>query len=135
MAEDWIRLETLQYCFFFFLIDQFLIKIILKVPGLRMALLDFLKRHCPENKDLFNIVALHFQLYYEIALMWENEAKEVINDLVSEAKKECGRTVYNSQVEIKLTKNESTEKRLQLIIANLTHATQYFLQVQPHSFM
>lgn len=94
-----------------------------------MALLDFLKRHCPENKDLFNIVALHFRLYYEIALMWENEAKDVINDLVNEAKKECGRTLYNPHAEIKFTRNESTEKRLQLALTNLTHATQYFLQV------
>ncbi|XP_058809210.1 spatacsin [Phymastichus coffea] len=99
-----------------------------KVPGLRMALLDFLKRHCSENKDLFNIVALHFQLYYEIALVWENEAKEVINELIIEAKKECIKNLSNPQAEIKLTRNESTEKRLQLVIANLTHATQYFLQ-------
>ncbi|XP_001601258.1 spatacsin [Nasonia vitripennis] len=99
-----------------------------KVPGLRMALLDFLKRNCPEDKDLFNIVALHFRLYYEIALMWDNEAKQVINELVNEAKKECGRTLYNPQVEIKFTRNEPTEKRLQLVIANFTHATQYFLQ-------
>jgi spatacsin len=95
-----------------------------------MALLDFLKRHCPENKDLFNIVALHFRLYYEIALMWENEAKDIINDLVNDAKKECGRTLSNPQVEIKFTKNESTERKLQLVIANLTHGTQYFLQVK-----
>ena len=97
-----------------------------------MALLDFLKRHCPENKDLFNIVALHFRLYYEIALMWESEAKEVIHDLVNDAKKECGRTVYNPNTEIKFTRNEPTEKRLQLAIANFTHATQYFLQVTFH---
>ncbi|KAL7289760.1 hypothetical protein TKK_0016361 [Trichogramma kaykai] len=99
-----------------------------KIPGLRMAMLDFLKRHCPENKDLFNIVALHFRLYYEIALMWESEAKDVINELVNEAKKECGRVVYSSNVELNFTRNESTEKRLQLVVANLTHATQYFLQ-------
>ncbi|CAB0038113.1 unnamed protein product [Trichogramma brassicae] len=99
-----------------------------KIPGLRMAMLDFLKRHCPENKDLFNIVALHFRLYYEIALMWESEAKDVINELVNEAKKECGRVVYSSNVELNFTRNESTEKRLQLAVANLTHATQYFLQ-------
>ena len=94
-----------------------------------MALLDFLKRNCPEDKDLFNIVALHFRLYYEIALMWECEAKEIVNDLVAEAKKECGRTVQNPNVELKFIRNEATETRLQLIISNFTHATQYFLQV------
>ncbi|KAJ8669006.1 hypothetical protein QAD02_000265 [Eretmocerus hayati] len=99
-----------------------------KVPGLRMALLDFLKRNCPEDGDLFNIVALHFRLYYEIALVWKNEAKDVINLLVKDARKECGRTLFNANVEIKFTKNETTEMRLKLILANLTHATQYFLQ-------
>ena len=100
-----------------------------KVPGLRMALLDFVKRHCPEDKELLNIIALHFRLYYEIALTWESEAREIINELVIEAKKECGKTQYSGQVDIRLTRNEITEKRLQLSIANFTHATQYFLQV------
>ena len=96
-----------------------------KVPGLRMALLDFVKRHCPDNKELLNIIALHFRLYYEIALTWESEAREIINELVAEAKKEK----YSGQVDVRLTRNEITEKRLQLAIANFTHATQYFLQV------
>ncbi|XP_014213188.1 spatacsin [Copidosoma floridanum] len=101
---------------------------LVNVPGLRMALLDFLKRNCPDNKDLFNIVALHFRLYNEIALTWENEAKGVISDLVKEAKRECGRNASNPRVEIKLVRNDATDKKLQLAITNLTHATQYFLQ-------
>ncbi|XP_066592873.1 spatacsin isoform X2 [Prorops nasuta] len=59
--------------------DQFeflLVKGLDKTTGLKTALLDFLKRNCPENKELFTLVALHFSLYYEIALMWENKAKE-----------------------------------------------------------
>lgn len=104
----------------FFLIEQ--------VPGLKMALLEFLKRQCPDDKELFTLVALHFRLYYEIALMWENEAKEVISNLISDVLKEYGRGV--TPVEIKFTRNDNTQKQLQLAITNFTHATQYYLQVK-----
>lgn len=106
----------------FFLIGQ--------VPGLKIALLEFLKRQCPDDKELFTLVALHFRLYYEIALMWENEAKEVISNLISEALKECGRGVTGIPVEIKFTRNDNTQKQLQLAVTNFTHATQYYLQVK-----
>ncbi|XP_023290455.1 spatacsin isoform X2 [Orussus abietinus] len=98
-----------------------------KVPGLKMALLEFVKRQCPNDKDLFNLVALHFRLYYEIAIMWENEAKKLLNELVTEARKEMGKT-YSSQTDLKLTKTESILKRLNLLIANFTHAAEYYLQ-------
>ncbi|KAL0117009.1 hypothetical protein PUN28_010108 [Cardiocondyla obscurior] len=100
-----------------------------KVPGLKMALLEFLKRQCPEDKELFTLVALHFRLYYEIALMWENEAKEVIAKLISDVLKEYGRGVTGGiPVEIKLTRNDNVQTKLQLAVTNLTHATQYYLQ-------
>ncbi|XP_071562080.1 spatacsin isoform X1 [Temnothorax nylanderi] len=99
-----------------------------KVPGLKMALLEFLKRQCPEDKELFTLVALHFRLYYEIALMWENEAKEVIAKLISDILKECGRGITGIPVEIKLTRNDNVQKQLQLAVTNFTHATQYYLQ-------
>ncbi|KAK2583208.1 hypothetical protein KPH14_009228 [Odynerus spinipes] len=99
-----------------------------KVPGLKTALLEFLKRNCPENKELFTLVALHFRLYYEIALMWENEAKEIMNDLISELIKDHGKAVGSSQTELKLIRNESVQQKLQTIVTNFTHATQYYLQ-------
>ncbi|XP_011147988.1 spatacsin [Harpegnathos saltator] len=99
-----------------------------KVPGLKMALLEFLKRQCPEDKELFTLVALHFRLYYEIALMWENEAKEIIAKLMSNVLKECGRGTTDISAEIKLTRNDSVQKQLQLVVTNFTHATQYYLQ-------
>lgn len=101
----------------------------MKVPGLKMALLEFLKRQCPEDKELFTLVALHFRLYYEIALMWENEAKEVITKLMSDALKECGRGATDIPVEVKLSRNDNVQRQLQLVVTNFTHATQYYLQV------
>lgn len=99
-----------------------------KVPGLKMALLDFVKRYCPENKELLNIIALHFRLHYEIALTWENEAREVIDEFVGEAKKENLKSQNSFPIEVKLTRDKITEKRLQLAILNFTLATNYFLQ-------
>lgn len=101
-----------------------------KVPGLKMALLDFVKRYCPENKELLNIIALHFRLHYEIALTWENEAREVIDEFVGEAKKENLKSQNSFPIEVKLTRDKITEKRLQLAILNFTLATNYFLQVR-----
>lgn len=94
-----------------------------------MALLEFLKRQCPENKELLTLVALHFRLYCEIALMWENEAKGIISKLMSDALKECGRGATDISVEVKLSRNDNVQRQLQLVVTNFTHATQYYLQV------
>ncbi|XP_020295554.1 spatacsin isoform X2 [Pseudomyrmex gracilis] len=99
-----------------------------KVPGLKMALLDFLKRNCPEDKELFTLVALHFRLYYEIALMWENEAKGIIAKLISDILKECRKGGIGVPIEIRFTRDENIHKELQLAVTNFTHATQYYLQ-------
>lgn len=99
-----------------------------KVTGLETALLDFLKHHCPENKELFTLVALHFRLYHELALMWENEAKDLIKTIISNATKEYNKLQSNVQHEIKFIKTEYIQKQLQLIITNYTHATEYYLQ-------
>lgn len=95
-----------------------------------MALLEFLKHQCPEDKELFTLVALHFRLYYEIALMWENEAKEIIAKLIFDILKECGRGITGIPVEIKFTRSDNVQKRLQLAVTNFTHATEYYLQVK-----
>ncbi|XP_076176182.1 spatacsin isoform X3 [Ptiloglossa arizonensis] len=100
-----------------------------KVTGLKMALLEFLKRHCPENRDLFTLVALHFQLYHEIALMWENEAKDATKALIPEPIKNYGK-LFSTQHEIKLAKTENVQKQLQLAVINFTHAAQYYLQAK-----
>lgn len=100
-----------------------------------MALLEFLKRQCPNDKELFTLVALHFRLYYEIALMWENEAKQVITNLISEVSKECGRGTTGIPAEIKFTRDNSIQKQLQLAVTNFTHATQYYLQVKKKKYI
>lgn len=99
-----------------------------KIPGLKTALLDFLNRHCPADKDLFNLVAHHFRLYSEIASTWEREAKEAIDKLLAEAKTESRIQGNSNPGELRLTRNEGAEKRLELAMINYTHATEYYLQ-------
>ncbi|KOC59819.1 Spatacsin [Habropoda laboriosa] len=99
-----------------------------KVTGLKTALLEFLKRHCPEDKDLFTLVALHFQLYHEIALMWENEAKTVIETLILDAIKDHDKLQNAIQHDIKFIRTENVQKQLQLTITNYCHAAEHYLK-------
>ncbi|KAK9299148.1 hypothetical protein QLX08_007765 [Tetragonisca angustula] len=99
-----------------------------KVTGLETAILEFLKRHCPENKELFTLVALHFRLYHELAFMWENEAKDIIKAIISDATKDHNKLQNTVQHEIKFIKTENILKQLHLIVTNYTHATEYYLQ-------
>lgn len=100
-----------------------------KKSGLKIALLEFCKKQCPDDKELFKLVALHFRLYNEIAIMWETEAKTVIRELIKDSRKNTQKSPSMSQQQaIKLIKNDDTEKRLQIAMANYTHATEYYLQ-------
>lgn len=99
-----------------------------RVTGLKTALLEFIKRQCANDKELFTLVALHFRLYHEIALMWECEAKHVIKELVSSAAKECEKPQSGAPTGIMLMRNDTVQKQLQLGMTNYTHAAQYYLQ-------
>lgn len=102
----------------------------LQVIGLETAILEFLKRHCPENKELFTLVALHFRLYHELAHMWKNEAKDIINTIISDATKDHMKLQSTAQYEKKFIKTENILKQLHLAVTNYTHATEYYLQVK-----
>ncbi|XP_050480517.1 spatacsin isoform X1 [Bombus huntii] len=99
-----------------------------KVIGLETAILEFLKRHCPENKELFTLVALHFRLYHELAHMWKNEAEDIINTIISDATKDLMKLQSTVQHEKKFIKTENILKQLHLAVTNYTHATEYYLQ-------
>lgn len=59
-----------------------------KDNSLKLALLDYLKKHCPDNRELYRIVALHFTLFSEVAHLWELEADGVIRNLITISKLE-----------------------------------------------
>lgn len=56
--------------------------------GLKIALLNYMQRYCPENRELYRMVALHFTLFSEIALLWEQEAGSVVRNLIAISKLE-----------------------------------------------
>lgn len=96
--------------------------------GLKVALFKFLKKHCPKNQELYRIVALHFKLFSEVAELWENEALEMISNLIEIAKLEVqnqGRSVDMDF--ILFTNNESTRLCLNKAMTNYTHAAEYHL--------
>lgn len=100
-----------------------------KDDRLKVALLKFLKKHCPKNQELYRIVALHFKLFSEVAELWENEGLEMINNLLEIAKLEVqnqGGKNFQTDI-ILLMNNESTKLSLSKAMVNYTHATEYHL--------
>ncbi|XP_070541627.1 spatacsin-like [Ptychodera flava] len=53
----------------------------IKDDKLKVALLDYLKRCCPEDKDTFTMVALKFSMHREIAELLEVEAKKFLQHI------------------------------------------------------
>uniref|UniRef100_A0A0C9R810 SPG11 protein n=1 Tax=Fopius arisanus TaxID=64838 RepID=A0A0C9R810_9HYME len=98
-----------------------------KVPGLKIALLEFCKKQYPVDKELFILVSHHFRLYNEIAVMWENEAKGIIRELIRDTRRENIRTLMLNQ-SVKFTRNDGTERKLQCAMTNYTHATEYYVR-------
>ncbi|GAB6018763.1 spastic paraplegia 11 (autosomal recessive) [Chamberlinius hualienensis] len=52
-----------------------------KVPGYKLALLDYMKRFHSNDTDSFTMIALHFRMYREIAETLEKMAKSFLTDL------------------------------------------------------
>ncbi|XP_022921323.2 spatacsin [Onthophagus taurus] len=101
-----------------------------KDVGLKTALLEYLKRYCPEDVELYKIVALHFFLFSEIADLWENESQILIKRLIQIAKIDIiNNKPDNTNPEnlIYFSNCEDTKNILKKIIKNYHHAAQYHL--------
>lgn len=103
--------------------DQFeflLRKEFVKDTHLKMALLEYLEKHCPYNQELYRMVALHFNLFSEVASIWEAEAESLIKNLVylSEMDTECNKcaSVYSYIIDNEDTKIQLQKVRIFLII-------------------
>lgn len=71
-----------------------------KDNSLKLALLDYLKKYCLDNSELFRIVALHFTLFSEVAHLWELEADGVIRNLITISKLEMENNGLNPNTEL-----------------------------------
>nr|CAI5834396.1 unnamed protein product [Callosobruchus analis] len=101
-----------------------------KDNALKTALLEYLKKYCPDNRDLYKIVALHFTLFSEVALLWEREAQSVIKNLIAISKLEMQNNKLNPDIEpyILLTNTDGTKICLNKAMENYIHATEFHLQ-------
>ncbi|EFA05905.1 spatacsin [Tribolium castaneum] len=113
--------------------DQFeflLRKNLRKDNTLKVALLEYLKKFCPDNRDLYKIVALHFTLFSEVAILWEREAQNNVKNLISISKLEMQNNKLNVEEEpfLLFQNNEGTKICLNKAMENYIHATDFHLQ-------
>ncbi|XP_071450583.1 spatacsin isoform X2 [Hetaerina americana] len=106
-----------------------------KVPGLKVALLDFLRRHCPGDKEYLWLVVLHFRLHSETAELWLSEAETLINSIGPSNQKNDippqGVSPPDRNSQVKLPRIQISDKimaDLKLAIQNYTHAAEFYLQ-------
>ncbi|KAJ8979349.1 hypothetical protein NQ317_016078 [Molorchus minor] len=101
-----------------------------KDNALKLALLDYLKKYCPDNHELFKIVALHFTLFSEVALLWEREAQSVIRNLIAISKLEMQNNMIipENHGYVLFTNTDGTRLCLNKAVENYSHATEFHLQ-------
>ncbi|KAF5297886.1 hypothetical protein FQA39_LY11871 [Lamprigera yunnana] len=101
-----------------------------KDNSLKVAVLKYLKKYCPENRELYRMVALHFTLFSEIAQLWELEAKSIIRNLIAISKLEMQNNGLNTDAEpfVLLTHTDGTKICINKAMINYTHAAEYHLQ-------
>ncbi|GJQ78510.1 hypothetical protein Trydic_g11624 [Trypoxylus dichotomus] len=103
-----------------------------KDGGLKIALLEYLKKYCPDDVELYKIVALHFFLFSEIAELWEQEAVKYTRRIIALAKLEMQNLRLNSDAEpyVLLVNTEDNKKILRKIMTKYSHAAEYHLHGQ-----
>ena len=122
-----------------------------RLPLLRTALLDYLRRNCAQDTELFRMVALHFHMHSEVAAMWRQEALGVLQAVVDSA---FAASVKPPASPIRRTSSSSAssgdgfegvayirmlkatpelKERLTSAMHSMAHSAEYYLQVHPHS--
>jgi spatacsin len=94
-----------------------------QVPNLKLAVLDFLKQQCPEDRELFRLVCLHFSLFSEVADLWESEGRSRVRTLLAVMAQQGAAPVL-------LTNTEDMKQCLHMAMLSFTHAAEYFLRVR-----
>lgn len=94
--------------------------------ALKVALLDYLKKFCPDNRDLYKIVALHFALFSEVALLWEREAHGVIRNLIAISKLEMQNNRLNPDTQPYVVFTNTDGTKLCLNKVNMLYTGYFF---------
>lgn len=80
-----------------------------------MAISEFLQRHCPEDRELWKMVAVHYGLHAKHASLWQEEADEIL------AKLPITDNVLKDSNKVRQALNTAMD--------NYSHAAQLFLEV------
>jgi len=91
---------------------------------------------CAENRELLQLVALHFRLYSEVAEIWESEARATISRLLSVTILELGIAISATKYKPKpkqptplvLKASADLGHHLKIAMQNFSHAAEYYLQ-------
>ncbi|KAJ9593528.1 hypothetical protein L9F63_014921, partial [Diploptera punctata] len=93
------------------------------VGNLKSAILDFLKAHCPEDRESFKLVSLHYSMFSELAKLWENEGHEVVLELLTSSSPQKTSPVL-------LSNTQETRQSLHNAMQYFTHAAEYYLKAE-----
>ncbi|CAO1399769.1 unnamed protein product [Diamesa serratosioi] len=126
------RYQEMYYCFdiliandqFESLLGQFCEK---STNGMKASLLAYLKEYHPFNKEYFRMTCSHFMLWDELAVMWQEESQNKINQiLIREVL--SGKTVKQQTIDIPYLK-PSKQMIIELyeIVDEIVHASELYL--------
>ncbi|XP_030752680.1 LOW QUALITY PROTEIN: spatacsin [Sitophilus oryzae] len=99
---------------------------------LRQASFEYLKKHCPEDKELYRLVAIHFNMCSEIASVYEREGLAHIKQLVSVIKTDpvnAACATDNQQLSL-IGKNETSSLLLHKALDCYVLAAEYHVEGQ-----
>lgn len=106
-----------------------------KTLGLRQAILAHLREYYPNEKgrNLLKLAAMHFVMSKELAEMWEQDAQDVIKQIISTHQidgillpEQLGLNSANVFI-TKLKCSANLLKELKIVLENYTHATENYL--------
>ncbi|XP_066259564.1 spatacsin isoform X2 [Euwallacea similis] len=107
---------------------EFLLKGSKRDGQLKAACIEYLKKACPQDKQLYEWVAIHFSMYSKVASLWEREANGCIKKLLAIALAEMQNTKPNSNEPIEflvLTKSDGTHMLLHQAMDKYVSAAEF----------
>ncbi|CAG9762324.1 unnamed protein product [Ceutorhynchus assimilis] len=94
---------------------------------LKLACIEYLKKYCPQDKKLYELVAIHFNMYSDVAMVWEREAQKFLKyllDLAVAEMQNSGVHMESLEAEV-LTKSDGTIMLLNKARDNYFNAAQF----------
>ncbi|XP_076267457.1 spatacsin isoform X2 [Rhynchophorus ferrugineus] len=95
-----------------------------KDKQLKQACVEFLKKNCPMDKELYRIVAIHFSMYSDIAEDYEIEGKDHLKTLKTLSRREGNDDIYF------ITKNPNVRELLHKAMDCYVLAAEYHVEGQ-----